>query len=295
MKFRPLTLAVAWRYFSSPKTHGAVSAISIVAVVGVAIATAAIIIVLSVFNGFREQLNLRLDTLSSDVSVSPALGKTILNVDSVIKEIESIDKIDFVMPMVADNALAIAESKEMPVYLIGVIPELFSKITAIDSLIIEGEPFRDFSNKDASVAVGVAQRLGIYTTGLDLLLFAPKRTGRINTANPFSSFLTDSLYVTSVFRALQSEYDENSVICDIEVARSLFQYDDEATSIEIKGKPGINPTQLASEISMKLGSGYIVKDRLRQQEVNSRMVAIEKWISFLFLAFIVLIASFNII
>lgn len=295
MRIRPLPLAVAWRYLCSPKTHGAVSAISIISVVGVAVATAAIIIVLSVFNGFRTQLNLRLDSLTTDVSVLPAEGKTIQDGDSLANVLSLLKNVATAMPMISENALAIAESKEMPVTLMGVLPEDFSEITAIDSLIIDGEPFRDFSPRDASVAVGVAQRFGIHQSGTDMLVFAPKRIGRINTANPFSSFTTDSLKIVSVFRAMQSEFDENTVICDIEVARKLFQYEHESTSIEIKGVSGTDPTLLAREISEFLGDSFVVKDRLQQQEINFRMVAVEKWITFLFLAFILLIASFNII
>lgn len=295
MRTRPLALSLALRFLTAPKSHGAVNVISIISVVGVAVATAAIIIVLSVFNGFLSHLNFRLDSLIPDVSVSSAYGKTIENGDSLATVIEGLPDVEIAMPMVADNALALAESREMPIMLMGVVPEKFSLITSIDSLISEGEPFRDFLSTDASVSVGVAQRLGLYSIGQPLLVFAPRRIGRINTANPYSSFLTDSLSAVSVFRTLQSEYDENTVICDIEIARELFQYDSQATSIEIKCKEGVNPSSLADEIRNELGDNYIVKDRLQQQEINFRMVNVEKWITFLFLAFILLIASFNII
>ena len=295
MKGRPLALSLAWRYFTAPKSHGAVSVISVISVVGVAVAMAALIIVLSVFNGFLSQLNLRLDTLTSDVAVTASKGKTIENGDSLARIIESLPGVEMSMPMVSDNALVIASSREMPIRLTGVIPEQYSQITSIDSLILQGEPFSDFLPKDASISVGVAERLGIYTLGESLLIFAPRRIGRVNTANPFSSFLTDSLSAVSVFRSLQSEYDENTVICDLATARDLFQYDTQATSIEIKAANGVDPSLLAEEVAGFLGDGYVVKDRLRQQEMNFRMVAVEKWITFLFLAFILLIASFNII
>lgn len=295
MRRGPLALKIAWRYFIAPKTHGAVNAISIISVVGVAVATAAIVVVLSVFNGFRHYLNLRLDTLTPDITVSAAYGKTIIDGDSLAKRLNDLPEVEIAMAEVTDNALIIADSKEMPVTLKGVDFSEFSKITSIDSLLIDGTPIEDYTPSQASIAVGVAQRLGMYGSGDSLLIFAPKRHGRVNLANPMASFLTDSLEVASIFRSMQNEFDENTVVCDISVARQLFQYDTEATSIQIKARDGIDAADLANVIRDKLGGEYIVKDRLGQQEVSFRMVEIEKWITFLLLTFILVIASFNII
>ena len=290
-----LALKIAWRYLVAPKSHGAVSAVSIISVVGVAVATAAIVIVLSIFNGFRYHLNSRLDSLTADVSVSPAYGKTISNGDSLAEILRMVPGVEIAMPEVTDNALVIADSREMPVILKGVVPEEFSKITAIDSILLDGNPIGDFNEGEASASVGVAQRLGMISAGESLFIFAPKRKGRVNLANPMTSFLSDSLSVGSIFRSMQIEFDENTVICDISTARTLFQYDDQATSIQIKGTQGQNPGLLAENIREILGPDYVVKDRVEQQEVNFRMVAIEKWITFLLLTFILVIASFNII
>ena len=290
-----LALKMAWRYLTAPKTHGAVSAISIVSIVGVAVATAAIVIVLSVFNGFRYHLGARLDTLTTDISVTPAVGKVISNGDSLARVLAKVSGVEEVMPSVTDNALIIANSKEMPIVLKGVNPAVYSRITSVDSLLLDGSPVSGYDSSRAAISVGVAQRMGIYSTEEPLLLFAPRRIGRINTANPASSFLSDSLNVGSVFRTMQNDFDDNMVICDISTARELFQYDKEATSIEIKTTPGIDIASFAEALGTALGEKYVVKDRFRQQEVNFRMVSIEKWITFLLLAFILLIASFNII
>lgn len=295
MNKNTLALKIAWRYLISPKSYGAVSAISIISVVGVAIATAAIVIVLSVFNGFRYHLNQRLDSLTADVSVAPSYGKTILNGDSLARVLSEFPGVEAAMPEVSDNALLIADSKEMPILLKGVKPEVFASITSIDSLLLDGTSLKQYTPQQASISVGVAQRLGIYALGSDLFIFAPKRHGRVNMANPASSFLVDSLKVSSIFRTMQNEFDDNTVICDIETARNLLQYETEVTSIEIKAESGYDPSILAAEITEKLGSGYIIKDRLQQQELNFRMVSIEKWITFTLLTFILVIASFNII
>ena len=295
MKRAPLALKIAWRYLMAPKSHGAINAISIISVVGVAVATAAIVIVLSVFNGFQYHLNARLDTLTTDISVSPSYGKTIMEGDSLTEVLRNFPGVEEAMPEVTDNALIISGSKEMPVTLKGVEPAVFSKITSIDSLLLDGYPVAGYSPNEVSVSVGVAQRIGMYAAGDTLLVFAPKRHGRVNMANPVSSFLTDSVKVGSVFRTMQNEFDDNTVICDISAARSLFQYDRQATAIQIKVLPGTNATMVADKIRDFLGEDFVVKDRFQQQEINFRMVAIEKWVTFLLLTFILLIASFNII
>ena len=293
---KSLPLKIAWRYLTAPKSHGAVNAISIVSVVGVTIATAAIIIVLSVFNGFRHNLNERLDNLTADVSIYPAYGKVIYNADSIAKRLKDIEqRIEIAMPAVTDNALVLASDREMPITLKGVNPDFFARITAADSIILEGTPISDFHKKEAAISIGVAQQLQIYSPETEMLLFAPRREGRVNLANPVTSFVTDSLYVKAIFRSMQAETDENTVVTDIETARNLFHYDTEATSIEIKVSQGSNPAVIAKELKEGLGENFVVKDRFEQQQVNFRMVAIEKWITFLLLSFILLIASFNII
>lgn len=295
MKIGSLPARIAWRYLRAPKSHSAVSAISIISVVGVAIATAAIVCVLSVFNGFRGLLSDTLDLLAPDVLVTPATGKTFADADSLLNIINKIDGVGTAMPTVTDNALAIYNAKEMPITLRGVVPEIYSEITEIDSLFVNGEGIADYSPDDAAVSVGVAQQLGTGAGSEGLFLFAPRREGRVNLSNPMASFLTDSVSVRGIFQSLQSEYDENTVICDISTARELFQYTTEATAIEINTDPDADISGVASEINKALGEKVVVKDRFQQQETHFRMVNIEKWMTFLLLIFILMIASFNII
>lgn len=295
MKIGSLPARIAWRYLRAPKSHSAVSAISIISVVGVAIATAAIVCVLSVFNGFRGLLSDTLDLLAPDVLVTPATGKTFADADSLLNIINKIDGVGTAMPTVTDNALAIYNAKEMPITLRGIVPEIYSEITEIDSLFVNGEGIADYSPDDAAVSVGVAQQLGTGAGSEGLFLFAPKREGRVNLSNPMASFLTDSVSVRGIFQSLQSEYDENTVICDISTARELFQYTTEATAIEIKTDPDADISGVASEVNKALGEKAVVKDRFQQQETHFRMVNIEKWMTFLLLIFILMIASFNII
>lgn len=309
---RLLTARIARCYLFSKKSHSAVSAITAVSVVGVAVATAAIVCVLSVFNGFRNVLADKLNLLAADITVMPAKGKLISSPDSLIDILRKRSDTEIVMPVVSDNALGVYNSREMPVRVKGVESSLFRKMTAIDSIIIpegkftadsqmvtgpEDEYGERMEQREASgtVSVGVATRLSIYDLDSKLLLFTPRNGVRVNPANPMASFICDSLSVSGVYQARQSDYDDDYVITDLATARDLFELDDEATSIEIKIKPDYNPTTVASRIRDTLGPEYMVKDRLRMQEMNFRMIEIEKWVTFLLLFFILLIAGFNLV
>lgn len=295
MSSRALPPRIAWRYLRAPKSHSAVSAISIISVVGVAIATAAIICVLSVFNGFRTILTDKLDILAPDVEVTPAEGKTFADGDSIAKAIEAIPGVELALPAVVDNALAIVDGKEMPITLRGVDMERYPLITGIDSIMTGGRKLASLEQKEAAASVGVARQLGFYNGDVDMLIFAPRREGRVNLANPISSFLTDSVNVADIFQAMQSDYDEKTVICNINTARELFQYDTEASMVEVRTLPGTDYRKVAAQIKDRFGKEVIVKDRFQQQQINFRMVEIEKWVTFLLLIFILIIASFNII
>lgn len=303
------------RFLRSKKSHGAISAIAAVSVAGVAIATAAVVCVLSVFNGFREVLSARLDTLSPDVIVTPAQGKTIRDADSLASVLSKVNGVEIAMPSVTDKALALYGIHEMPVTIKGIDPSIYSKITCLDSILMPGsgkvaarpeipefEYYEDMEEymqtaptPKGIASIGAAVRLGNVPMGDNVLIFAPRRDGHINPANPATSFVVDSITVAGIYEAQQSDYDQDMILIPVELARELLQYDTEATAIEIKVSNGTSPQHLAQKLSNQLGPDLSVKDRIAQQDINFRMVNIEKWVSFLLLFFILIIASFNII
>lgn len=295
-----LTATIAWRYLLSKKSHGAVGTISTVSLCAMAVATAAIVCVLSVFNGFREVIAEKLDTLAPDVMVTPAKGKTFAEAEKLAARVAAMPGVETATPTLSDNALVICNSQEMPVKLKGVVPADYARVTEVRSL-VDADLGRYLADTvapagtiPATIAIGTASRLRTYP-GAGMLVFAPKRLGRVNLANPVSSFITDSLSVTGIYRSDQQEYDEDGVIVPIAEARKLLQYDTEASAIEIRLRPGQHGARAAAAIGDRLGPAYVVKDRVRQQEMNFRMISIEKWVSFLLLGFILIIASFNLI
>lgn len=300
MRFeRSLTAAIAWRLLKSKKQYGAVGTISAVSICALAVATAAIICVLSVFNGFQQVITSRLDSLSPDIMVTPAKGKVIASPDSIATVLSALSEVKTATPTLSDNALLLCNTMEMPVTVRGVDVEKYAEVTQIRGKIREeyGKWIGDSAQGDtqpAVIAIGVASRMRAYP-GEGMLIFAPRRKGRVNMANPSSSFLMDSIYVTGIYETDQQKYDDDGVIMPIAAVRELLQYDDEASAIEISLRPGVEPEKGVEKIASRLGDGFVVRDRLRQQEADFRMVQIEKWVSFLLLGFILVIAGFNII
>ena len=294
---KSIPFIIALRYLFGKKSHSAVNAIAIVSVAGVAVATAAVVCVLSVFNGFQSVLTERLDTLSPDLMITPLKGKTIANGDSLASAIRDVKGVEIATPTLTDNALGFFDGRETPVMLKGVIPDEYSKVTAIDSLLVAGGTTlqKAETSNPALLSIGLAYKLSMFDYSQPLLVFAPKRTGRFNPANPAAAFVMDSLYVADVFQSMQDTYDENCIFTDISLVRDLLLYDREATAIEIRTAPGAETDRVMEAISVKVGPDYIVKNRLMLQEVNYRMVQIEKWMTFLLLFFILVIASFNIV
>lgn len=289
-------LRIAIRYLFSKKTHNAVNIISLVAVTGVAVATMAIVCILSVFNGFSDLAARQLSRLDPEVKITPASGKTISNGDSLASVIASLPQVAAAVPTIQEQALAIFDQRQIPITLKGITDD-FQSINSIDSLIIDGA----FSLKNrklsyATLSVGASMSLKAYPGDFRWLrIYVPKRTGRINTSNPMSAFRTDSMLVGGVFRVEQQEYDADMIIIPLENARQLLQYTTEASAIEVSLTPGVPATEAITQIKRIIGTDYSVKDRMAQQEQSFRMISVEKWITFVMLAFILVIASFNII
>jgi len=291
-----LPLRIAWRYLVSKKGHQAVNIISIVAVCGVVVATAALICVLSVFNGFRGLIMGKLAMLDPQVAITATLGKTINDADSVIDVVTAMPGVERAVPVVDDQALAMYAQYQMPVRLKGV-PDDYNTINDVDSVIVDGVwKLRDQVSRFAVAGAGPAVRLCVRPEFLGMVrLYAPQRQGRVNIANPMGAFRQDSLFVAGIFQLQQNSYDADLIYVPLDMARQLFDYETEATQVEVKLATGANEQQVMRSIANALGSGYQVKNRLMQQSEAYRLVNIEKWMAFLLLAFILVIATFNVI
>lgn len=291
-----LPLKIAWRYLVSKKGHQAVNIISIVAVCGVVVATAALICVLSVFNGFRGLIMGKLAMLDPQVAVTATMGKTINDADSVIGVVSAIPGVERAIPVIEDQALAIYAQMQMPVRLKGV-PDDYNTMNDMDSVIVDGTwKLRDQVSRFAVAGAGPAVRLMVRPEFVGMLrLYAPQRQGRVNIANPMGAFRQDSVFVSGIFQLQQNSYDADLIYVSLDMARELFDYDTQATQVEVKLAPGASERQVMDAIGHALGDGYQVLNRLMQQREAYRLVNVEKWMAFLLLAFILVIATFNVI
>ena len=291
-----LPLKIAWRYLVSKKGHQAVNIISIVAVCGVVVSTAALICVLSVFNGFRGLIMGKLAMLDPQIAITATTGKVINDADSVIDLVSAMPGVERAIPVVEDQALAIYAQMQMPVRLKGV-PDDYNTMNGMDSIIVDGEwKLRDEVSRYAVAGAGPAVRLMVRPESFGMVrLYAPQRQGRVNLANPMGAFRQDSVFVSGVFQLQQNSYDADLIYVPLEMAMELFDYETEATQIELRLVPGANERQVMRGISQTLGDAYQVKNRLMQQREAYRLVNMEKWMAFLLLAFILVIATFNVI
>lgn len=290
------TLKIAARYLVAKKTHSAVNIISIISMCGVVVTTAALVCVLSVFNGFASLISGKLSMLDPQIAVTATEGKAIAEADSVIARLQAIDGVEIAVPTVEDHCLALFGDYQMPVRVKGV-PQGYDTLTQITPAILEGEFLLDDSvSRYGVLSIGTALQLRCRPGFIgQVRLFAPQRRGTVNLANPMGAFRADSVFVAGVYQIEQSDYDRDLIFIPLDMARFLFDYDREATTIEVTLKPGANEQQVMAAIDSQLGSGYEIKNRLMQQAASFRMVNIEKWVTFLLLGFIMVIATFNVI
>lgn len=290
------SLKVALRYLFSKKSRNAINVISVISVLGVAVATSTIVCVMSVFNGFGNLAESHIASITPQVRVAPAKGKVIENVDSVVRCVAAVDGVELTTVMIEEQALAIYNGMQLPVRMIGV-DSLFAAVTGFDATIIDGEyELSDSLFRYASLSVGVANRLQAHPSFYQYVgLYTPRRVGRINPANPAAAFRGDSLVVSSVFETDALDYDTDCIVLPISSVEQMLDYEGEASSIGVKLAESADEKGVICALSSVLGPNYVVNNRLRQHADSFRMIEVEKWITFLLLAFILVIASFNVI
>lgn len=296
-----IALRIALRYLFAPKSHRAVNVISVISIAGVAVATMAIVVVLSVFNGFTSLAGDRLGKLDPDLRVVPLEGKAFSRADSMAVAIAGADGVASAMPVLRERALLVAPDNQLPVKLIGIDPAGYGA-TGIDSTLIDGiYATHAVAGPDtlaaAQLSVGVALSSHLRPAGeSQARLYVPRRRGRINPANPAAAYRTLPIAVSGVFQVDQPEYDTDCVFVPLDRLRSLLEYhNDEASAIDIALTPGTDIADAEKTIRKIAGSAFDVLPRERQQADTFRMISIEKWVTFLMLVFILLIASFNIV
>ena len=294
----PLALKIAGRYLFSRKSHSAINLISLVSVLGVAVTTMAIICTLSAYNGFQDLVFPPCSRHDPPVKVEPVRGTTVQTRAPEMVALEGWrDEVAGVVPVVEENALAVFGNHQMPVFLKGVGENYAQVHTRLDETLLDGEfMLNDTAGCYIALGAGVASRL---ETGpffsRPIRIYSPRRNVRVNMANPSSSFRERETFASAVFAVNQQEYDESWVLAPLALVRELYDYTTEASALELRLHDGVDEAAFAARLQEYLGDGYRVSDRLQQQASAYNMMQKEKWITFLILLFILLIATFNVI
>ncbi|MDR0895265.1 MAG: FtsX-like permease family protein [Prevotellaceae bacterium] len=293
-----LSFYIACRYLFSKKKHNAINIISAVSVCGVALATLSLVCTLSVFNGFQEMVASFFTAFDPELKILPKEGKVFNPDDSVVVQVRALPEIAVCTQALEENVMVQYKDRQAMVVLKGV-EDNFTQLTDIDSLLYGAGRFI-LHDADVNYAILGAELVGELGTGLQfvdpLKVYAPKRTTRVNMANPSASFNRDYLFSPGVvFMVNQSKYDARYILTSLDFARRLFDYGHEVSALELKLRPGSNTAAFQKKISRILGDGYVVQNRYEQQADVFRIMEIEKFISYLFLTFILAIACFNVV
>ena len=293
-----LSFYIAKRYLFSKKSHNAINVISGVSVCGVALATLALVCTLSVFNGFQDLVATFFTAFDPELKITASSGKVFDGQDMRIQKLRDFPEIEVFSESLEDNAMVQYNGKQAMVVIKGV-EDNFSQLTAIDS-ILYGRGEMVLYDEIVDYAIPGVELTSILGTGIRFLdpleVYTPKRGTQINVANPASSFNVSYLHSSGlVFAVNQQKYDASYIITSLKFARDLFQYDTEASSVELKLKEGVDTDAFADKICGVLGDDFVVQNRYEQQADTFRIMQVEKLISYVFLTFILLVACFNVI
>lgn len=295
-----LPFFLARRYLFSKKSHSAINIISGISACGVAVATAALVCVLSVFNGFRDLIGSLYSTFDPQLEVVPARGKFAAADDAALRRAASVEGVALSSACLEENALILYKGNPLVVTIKGVDAN-FGRVTGVDSIVRAPSgaplPLPELSVAGLDYAVpgfGLACRMGVNFGQLQLC--APRRGERINLANPAESFnVADIFSAGAYFQVSQKRYDDVYLLTSLDFAQRLFEQEGRITSLELKLKEGADADAVERRVAAAAGPAYDVRNRMEQHAETFNVMKIEKLVAYGFLTFIVLVACFNII
>ena len=290
---------IARRYVFSKKSTNAINVISAISVVGVAVGTMALVIVLSVFNGFHDLVASFFTNFDPQIELVPTQGKTAPADDPLLDKIRKMPQVSVHTDVLEDQGLAVYGDRQQMVTVMGV-DDNFTQLTNISDILYgDGEFTLQAANLFYAIpGIRLAQDMGLGARFDGYLkLYAPVRRGQItDLEDPSDGFVVDSLISPGVvFAVNQAKYDRDHIICSIGFARRLFDQDGMLSSLQIRLKPGSDLAAVKKQMREIVGSKYRVLDRFEQQSDTFNIMQIEKVLAYVFLTFILMVACFNII
>lgn len=261
---------------------------------GIFIGTAALVVLLSAFNGLESWVIRLYNSFDSDIRIEAKNTKWINQNDFPLEELKSSSRVITLAEVLEENCLVTYSDNQYVCTMKGV-SDAFISMSGIDTMMVDGEfRLKAFNQNQAIVGSGIAYYLAISIRDIDkpLYLYVPK-SNIGNTLNPADAFQSKAIFPGGVFE-IQPEFDSRYIIVPLEFAKNLLDKNDFLSAVEIKLKEGINEERAAEEIKAIVGDNYFVKNRFEQHELLYKIINAEKWAVFLVLCFILLIAVFNV-
>ncbi len=295
---RRFSFYIARRYlFSKKKTH-AINIISAISVLGVAVATMALVIVLSVFNGFQDLVAGLFTNFDPQLKVSAVQGKTMSHDDPVLGRLRQMPQVEVATETLQDMALAVYHGKQQVVTIKGV-DDSFADLTHITEILYGDGSFElHAANLEFGVpGIRLANNMGLGAQWRNYLkIYAPRREGQLDMSAPEDGFVEDSLLSPGVvFAVNQGKYDKATILTSLAFAQNLFDLQGRISALEIRLKPGSDLDAVKKEMRSIAGANYKVEDRYEQQADTFKIMNIEKFMAYIFLTFILVVACFNIV
>jgi len=290
-----LSFYIARRYLLGKKSQNAINIISGISILGITTGTMALVIVLSVFNGFDSVVKSLFNAFDPQIRISATEGKTFVPDPAVTKSLLELPGVAALSEVLEENVLLLYGDRQHIATIKGV-DETFREVSGLDSMVYDGAmKLKDQNRAYAVVGQGVGYTLGIGLNFIDpLWVYTIDRKAKINMSNPEESIRRDFLYPSGIF-SIEQEIDSRYLITDIAFVRDLLSYDEEVSSLELRLDSRFPSDEVQQKIVDLLGEGMKVQNRQQQNELFYKVMRSEKWAIFLILTFILIIASFNII
>ncbi len=285
---------IAFRYLFSKKRFNAINLISIISVIGVTTGTAALIVLLSAFNGLESWVVKLYDTFDPDIKIEHYHQKFFSAAPDFLRKIEKTEGIAYAVPVIEENALITFGDAQFIATLKGV-GRHYDKVSAIHSSLIDGQYLLNTdSASNGLFGSGVAYSLGFNTKSFDtpVEIFVP-RPGASLSLNPTEAFNSSVIQPHGIFQ-IQPEVDLKYVLTSYGYASYLFNRPQMASAVEVKLDTYNEVDHVSALLKKNLGPGYKISNRFEQHQLLYKIIKSEKWAVYLILTFILVIAVFNI-
>ena len=293
MNFR-IILKFAWRYFKAKKSTNAINVISWVSVIAIVFGTAALIVILSAFNGFESLVKSLYASFYPDINISATKGKLITLSQKQLDQLRGINEIE-TFSLVAEEKALIQNGPLQTVVHIKGVDNKYSKVAGLAEHMYRGEFELGTEDQPGLVfGVGVEQALGLssHQAISPVSIYLPKKTA-IAVADPLQS-LAMSLGNPRGSFAIETEFDNKYVITNLDFIRSYVGYrQDQYSAVEIKLKPNVSASSVVPTLGSLLGEGYLVEDRYQQNKMLYNTIRLEKLAIYGIFSLILIVAAFN--